>query len=150
MKNYILRKAEASDSELIYSIKKNALGEYIKITWGWNEKIQRRMHEEEMLTENISIIEYENAGIGTVSKRVSENEVIVCRLYIVDRFQSYGIGSDIIKKVIRENPDKVIRLGVLKVNSRARKLYESLGFEVFGEENEHYKMRYKKIKSKSL
>ncbi len=144
MKKYYLRPSTAEDSELIYSIKKNALGEYIKLTWGWDEKLQRKMHEKEMLSENINIIIFENKEIGTVGRILKENEIIICRLYILDKFQSYGIGSDIVKNIIKENPDKTIRLGVLKVNMRARKLYEKLGFIVYGEENEHFRMKYKK------
>ena len=143
MNEYSLRNANNNDSELIFSIKKNALGEYIKITWGWDEVLQRKMHEKEMLSENISLIIYDNKTIGTVGKIVNENEIIICRLYIIDKFQSNGIGSDIVKNIILENTDKVIKLGVLKVNGRARKLYEKLGFEVYGEENEHFRMIYK-------
>ncbi len=145
MIKYELRKSESKDSELIYSIKKNALGEYIKLTWGWDEELQRKMHEKEMLLENISLIVIDKNEIGTVGKIVNENEIIICRLYIIDKFQSYGIGSDIVKNIIKENPDKSIRLGVLKVNMRAKKLYEKLGFVVYGEENEHYRMMYSKF-----
>lgn len=144
MKNYYLRPSAAEDSELIYSIKKNALGEYIKLTWGWDEDLQRKMHEKEILSENISIIIFENKEIGTVGKILKENEIIICRLYILDKFQSYGIGSDIVMNLIKENPDKTVRLSVLKVNMRARKLYEKLGFIVYDEENEHFRMMYKK------
>lgn len=145
MKKYYLRNSTSKDCDLIYSIKKNALGEYIKLTWGWDEELQRKMHEKEMLSENISIIIYENKEIGTVGKILNENEIIICRLYILDKFQSFGIGSDIVKSIVKENPDKTVRLGVLKVNIRARKLYEKLGFIVYGEENEHFRMIYKPV-----
>ncbi|MEO8512998.1 MAG: GNAT family N-acetyltransferase [Ignavibacteria bacterium] len=146
MKNYSLRPSSALDSELIYSIKKNALGEYIKLTWGWDEEVQRKMHEKEMLAENISIIIFDNKEIGTIGKILNENEIIICRLYIIDEYQSYGIGSDIVNSIIVDNPVKEIRLGVLKVNMRARKLFEKLGFVVYEEENEHFRMIYEKNK----
>ena len=37
---YKLRKATANDLQLSYDIRKNALGEYVKQTWGWDEKWQ--------------------------------------------------------------------------------------------------------------
>ena len=90
------------------------------------------MHEKEMLLENISFIVIDKNEIGTVGKIVNENEIIICRLYIIDKFQSYGIGTDIVKNIINENPGKEIKLGVLKVNFRAKKLYEKLGLWFMG------------------
>jgi len=140
---YNLRKVNKSDFETVYEIKKNALGKYIEETWGWDEELQRNFHNEEIKTEPIRIIEIDNNPIGTVSIINKDDEIRICRLYIIDSFQSKGIGTDIINDVISEyGKDKKIRLGVLKVNSRARILYEKLGFEICGEENEHYQMVY--------
>lgn len=141
---YTLRKAFSEDYELIYSIKKNSLGEYITQTWGWDEELQRKMHENEMETENIYLIQMNNETIGTVGINEIHNEIIISRMYIVDKFQSKGVGSRIIKEIIKENSAKEIKLGVLKVNTRAKKLYQRLGFEVYDDENEHYRMILKR------
>jgi RimJ/RimL family protein N-acetyltransferase len=137
---YTLRKAIKEDHDLIYDIKKNSLGEYITLTWGWDEELQRKMHENEMKTENIFLIQFNDEIIGTVGINNNNNEIIVSRMYIVDKFQSKGFGSRIIKEIIEENPAKKIKLGVLKVNPRAKKMYERLGFKIYHEENEHYRM----------
>jgi len=141
---YTLRKALSEDYDLIYSIKKNSLGEYITQTWGWDEELQRKMHENEMKTENIFLIQFNDEIIGTVGINNNNNEIIISRMYIVDKFQSKGFGSRIIEEIIEENPAKKIKLGVLKVNTRAKKLYERLGFEVYDDENEHYRMILKR------
>ena len=142
MKEIILRKAEIIDSEFIYFVKINALGEYIKLTWGWDEMLQRKMHEDEMITENISIIMIDGIDIGTLGTINKENEIFICRLYIIDKYQSKGIGTELIKMIVSKYQGYSIKLGVLKVNHRAKKLYEKLGFEVYDEANEHYKMKY--------
>lgn len=142
--SYSLRKAGHNDYEFVFEVKKNALGEYITETWGWDEELQCKMHEDDIRTQNLFIIEAEGKGIGTLSINEEGNRIVIGSLYILDKYQSKGIGSRIVKNIISENPGKEIRLGVLKVNFRAKKLYERLGFEVTGEENHHHKMIYKK------
>ena len=70
----------------------------------------------------------------------------LAHIYIKPEYRGMGIGTNIIKKDIREH-DKIL-LQVMKSNSRARKLYESLGFK-FSQENDHggIIMRYEKGKS---
>jgi ribosomal protein S18 acetylase RimI-like enzyme len=63
---------------------------------------------------------------------------------IEQAFQGQGIGrkviEDIIEKARKEN--KKIELQVFKINTRAKKLYQELGFTVTGETELHYQMRY--------
>jgi N-acetylglutamate synthase-like GNAT family acetyltransferase len=101
------------------------------------------MQIDEFKTEAISLIEVDNKPIGTIGINESDGAIVIGRLYIIDSYQSKGIGSKIINDIIDKYPGKTLRLGVLKVNNRAKRLYESLGFKVYGEENEHYKMEYK-------
>ncbi len=147
MNEISLRKAVNGDSEFIYSVKKNALGEYIRLTWGWDEQLQRKMHEDEMSNEDINIIVKDGVDVGTVGIIKNEHEIVITRLYILDIYQSYGTGSNIIERIIKDHPGYTFKLGVLKVNTRARKLYEKLGFKVCGEENEHYRMIYNTFNS---
>ena len=139
---YNLRKVNKSDFETVYEIKKNALGKYIEETWGWDEEQQRKFHEDEINTEPIQIIETDNKPLGTICIIKEKDAVRITRLYIIDTYQSKGIGTEIIKQIISENSGNYIRLGVLKVNNRARILYEKLGFKICSEENEHYQMVY--------
>ena len=140
---YSLRKADQNDFEDVYSIKIEAMKEYIILTWGWDEDLQKKFHLQEFKRENIFIIEDDSKKIGTIGINENSEEVVISRLYLIKEYQSRGIGSDIIHKIINENSSKLIRLGVLKINKRAKKLYEELGFVVCGEENNHWKMRLK-------
>jgi len=140
---FTLRKAEEKDFDITHTIKIDAMKNYITQTWGWDEELQRKFHKEEFYSDNIFMVEVDGKPVGTIGINEMENELMINRIYLMKNFQSKGIGSSLLKKVIEENKDKVIKLGVLKVNERAKKLYESMGFEVYGEGNEHWKMKLK-------
>lgn len=144
MIEYTLRKAEQKDFDMIYKIKLEAMKEYITQTWGWDEELQKKFHKEEVETENIYIVETDGKAIGTIGINEKDNYILVNRIYLLKEFQSKGIGSSLLNDIIAKNKSKEIKLGVLKVNSRAKKLYEKLGFETYGEENSHWKMKLKK------
>ena len=90
------------------------------------------------------IIEVDSEHAGIVGIIENEDSIIIGPLYLFKQHQSKGVGTKIISDIIIKSPSKDIKLGVLKVNNRARKLYEKLGFEVYGEENSHWQMRLKK------
>lgn len=138
MISYTLRKAEEKDFNIIYEIKLDAMKEYITQTWGWDNELQKKFHAEEMKREDNYIIEIDSKPIGIVG--INEQDcVVIGPLYLFNKYQSKGIGTKIITDIIGKN--KTIKLGVLKVNNRARALYEKLGFETYGEENSHWKMQ---------
>jgi hypothetical protein len=56
MLDITLRTATEKDSELVYFIKKAALGEYIAETWGWNEGFQRQYHAKDYEPSRTKII----------------------------------------------------------------------------------------------
>jgi ribosomal protein S18 acetylase RimI-like enzyme len=143
-KTYTLRKASQNDFQLAYDIRKNALGKYVEQTWGWDEVWQLKYHEEDFDVNILSIIEVNGEPAGTL-ERTEENGVItVSGIYIINKFQNFGIGGDIMREIIDEAEllNKEIRLQVLKVNSGAKKFYEQLGFKEIGENDTHYKMIY--------
>lgn len=144
MIHYTLRKAEEKDFDITHTIKIDAMKDYITLTWGWDEELQNKFHKEEFYRDNIYLVVVDGRPIGTVGINEIDNEIVINRIYLLKEFQSKGIGSSLLKNIIKENNDKVVRLAVLKVNTGAKKLYDSLGFEVYGEGNEHWKMKLKK------
>ena len=141
---YTLRKAEEKDFDITHTIKLDAMKDYITQTWGWDEELQKKFHKEEFHRDNIYMVEVEGRPVGTVGINVINTEIVINRIYFLKEFQSKGIGTSILKNIIEEYKDKVIRLSVLKVNTKAKKLYDRLGFEVYNEANEHWKMKLKK------
>ncbi len=71
-------------------------------------------------------------------------EVFIAEIEILPRFQGRGIGSQVIGEVLDRSSREgmPVALQVLKVNIRARNLYQRLGFGVTGENDTHYIMAY--------
>jgi ribosomal protein S18 acetylase RimI-like enzyme len=65
------------------------------------------------------------------------------QIQIDPRYQGKGLGKKILKDLINEAiyEGKSISLHVLKTN-KAQKLYLSLGFEIIGEDEHSYHMKY--------
>lgn len=128
--DFCLSAATNKDFDFLYQLKKIAYKEYIEQTWGWDEEFQIKFHKENFSTENTKIIEVGTKQIGTVDVKESTSNIFISGLYLLQEYQSKGIGTKIIKDLIEEAEAKKKRLEleVLKVNSRAKKLYESLGF----------------------
>jgi len=69
-------------------------------------------------------------------------KLTIVEIQIAPEFQGRGIGTEVLRDIIeigRENRLKVA-LGVLKVNEKAERLYEKLGFKIIGETNTHFLM----------
>jgi ribosomal protein S18 acetylase RimI-like enzyme len=138
----ILRQATIEDSEFVFFVKKAALGEYIAETWGWDETFQREFHAKDYEPEKTQIILYRGQNVGWILIGESDFEFDLHEIYILPEYQSLGIGSHLIRLLLAdaERRRKPVKLQVLKVNPRARRLYESLGFRLIGETDKHYLM----------
>ncbi|HEX8349940.1 MAG TPA: GNAT family N-acetyltransferase [Hymenobacter sp.] len=125
------RPASPTDFEVTLKIKKEALGPYIEQVWGWDEQFQRAYHTEHFNSANTSILIYAQQEVGLLEVTDS---FFIQNLLIIPDFQNKGIGTCILKQVMMNalEAGKPVLLNVLKVNSRALKLYESLGFVTSG------------------
>ena len=73
-------------------------------------------------------------------KEIENNTFEIGNICIKPEYQNIGIGSAILKEIIFENKGKNIKLQVFKINERAIKLYEKMGFEKIDENETHYIM----------
>ena len=134
-----IRKATDEDLDLTFKIKKNALQEYLKKLWGWNEKAQKDFHKRAFKKEHFQVIEQQNEAIGYLEMETFADYVFLANLMILQRFQGQGIGKSIMKDLIKNNP-KII-LEVLKVNQRAIQFYQGLGFEIMEDLEVSFRMK---------
>lgn len=127
---YYLSPASDSDFDFVYQLKKIAYKEYIEQTWGWDEQFQLKFHKENFSSLNTHIIKADDQPIGSVDVKEGDANIFISGLYILPSFQSKGIGSFLIKDLIKEaeTKKKRLELEVLRVNAKALKLYERLGF----------------------
>lgn len=141
----LLRGATASDSEFVYLVKKKALGKYIDKTWGWDEETQLEYHEREFDHETLEIITLDGVDIGWLAVARQDDMIWLHNILILPAYQNRGIGSRLIVSLVDEALSKAvpIRLGVLKANLPARRLYDRLGFQLREQTETHCYMEVK-------
>jgi ribosomal protein S18 acetylase RimI-like enzyme len=127
---YSVFPATDEDFDFVYQLKKIAYKEYIEQTWGWDDAFQSKYHRENFSAGNTRIIRAGDRSIGTVDVKEGEKSIFISSLYILPEFQSKGIGSSIMVELLKkaEAENKRLELEVLRVNTRAQRLYERLGF----------------------
>jgi len=143
MESVVLRQATLEDSEFVFLVKKAALGEYIVQTWGWDEAFQRAFHLKEYEPDKTQIIVLKGQDVGWILVSESDSEFHLQEIYLLPAYQRLGIGSHLIRLLLAEAEQKrkPVRLQVLKVNPKARGLYELLGFRLIGESDKYYLMQ---------
>lgn len=140
--NYTLRQATEKDSLFFYELKKLVLKGYVEKIWGWDEVVQQAYHRDNYRPIDTLIIEVEENDAGTVEIREDENLIFICSLYIYPKYQGASIGSSIVKMYLGKAIDKnkTVALEVLRLNTRAKALYERLGFKVIESKSDDVKI----------
>ena len=91
--------------------------------------------------ENVYIIEFENKDIGFYNGEVLENgDYEIGNICIIPEYQGRGIGTKILKDIIKQNMERNIKLQYFKQNP-VGKLYQRLGFILVNESKYHYQMK---------
>ena len=134
------RKCEYKDLDFILNLKDLGLKWYYEKIDGWNMDYQtkRTMHEINKFTDTMKIIVKNNKDIGVTNFYQENNEYVVGLILLHPKYQNYGIVTYILKKYINiaKNEKKTIRLSTYKYNP-AKRLYESLGFKQYKEDDTH-------------
>lgn len=110
--------------------------------WGWDESTQDAFFKEDFESGQIQTLRVFNHPIGYLQLKHENNAVFIVNILILPEFQNRKLGSAIIKDLIGKCRAKGVplKLGVFKVNTRAKGLYDSLRFQVYGENETHYMM----------
>jgi ribosomal protein S18 acetylase RimI-like enzyme len=137
------RDATDSDFELTWQIKTMSIKPYIEQIWGWDNEVQREFHRKDFKPHQIKIIsDGDGNDIGLLNTTEDEAGLYINNILISEHAQGQGIGTVVLKILINQtrSKNKRIALQVLKVNERAKRLYESLGFNMTGQTEFHYQM----------
>ena len=142
MNNLRMRNATTEDSEFAYQTKKLAFREYVEKVWGWDEDEQRQLHERRFASQDFQVIQVSDINVGILAVVRQPDCVKVNQIFIVPEYQSRGIGTACITRIIEDAAvSKLpVQLQVLKVNSRAVTFYQRLGFRSIGESDTHVLM----------
>ena len=105
---------------------------YIEQTWGsFSEALTRKDAADVIASGHCAIIEFEGADIGVLTVERLADRIKLGQFYILPSHQNRGIGTAILRELIREarQAGKRLKLRLLKVNP-VRRLYEREGFRV--------------------
>jgi GNAT superfamily N-acetyltransferase len=126
------RKATPADAEFIYRVVEATMRSYVEQVWGsFSEEYNRKNIVATIAAGDYSIIELEGEDIGAISVERHATHIQLAQLYILPAHQNRGIGTSILRDLIREGRQggKPVRLRIVAANP-ARRLYEREGFRV--------------------
>lgn len=88
------------------------------------------------------IIMCSNDRVGCLLVTKKDDGVILDEIYLEEEYRNKGIGTDIIKNILKNNP--IVYLWVYKKNIKAISLYKKMKFEIIDETENRYYMKYSK------
>lgn len=144
-RGYALRAATHEDETFLYLLHREAMRDYVEMTWGWNEAWQRTHFASSYAPlQNVVIVRTANpaADVGRVSLARHWRWIFLRDIELAAAERRHGIGSAIVGAVIAlaQASDRHVELNVLACNP-ARHLYERLGFRVVRDDGARLRMR---------
>ena len=143
MEELKVRKAQATDSEFVFTVKKAAFQEYVEQIWGWDDTYQRDLHNRRFASQDLRIIQFHGTDVGFLSTSHTPDTLKVDQLYILPEYQGKGIGAACMRRIMDDAnlEQKPVTLQVLKINTRATAFYQRLGFIIVEENSTHFQMK---------
>jgi len=137
-----LRPATSDDIERLYEIHREALGPYVRETWGWDEKRQSAEFRGRGAGAGRQVIEEGGQIAGFMEVDEQSDRLLLRTIELAPEFRGRGIGTSLIQGLLARSwsTGRPVHLRVLKCNP-ARRLYERLGFKVVRETETHVLMR---------
>ena len=133
-----LRPATDADADFCFRLNLATMREYVEPIYGWDVDVQRRHHAGWFDVDRLSIIEDDDGtAIGVLDVSDEGDHLYLSRIEVWPESQGCGIGTAVMEGLMSQG--RTIRLCVFTNNTRARRFYERLGFNVDPEsEDEHH------------
>ena len=142
--NYILVKSSNDDVDKLIEYKKETVFKYANnLSEEEKNKISNYINNNiaSEIKNYCNIVIIDNI-VGCLLLIDKEDGKLLDEIYLKKEYRNKGIGTDIIKNIIKEN--NIIYLWVYKSNTKAISLYKKLGFSIIQEEKTRYYMKYEK------
>jgi len=138
---YTERVASGDDFEFLFELKKAAEYDAVSRVFGWDEMLQRQIHEEEWSHAKPTIIEVNGVRAGSYLFQPQGSNYYFGRFFLMPQFQGQGIGSAVIENCIAKATPKSIDLCHL-IGNKVNSLYVRHGFKVTGKDDHFVYMQY--------
>jgi ribosomal protein S18 acetylase RimI-like enzyme len=142
------RAAGSSDTAFLTDVFIRSLREAITAARGeWDEARETAQFREQLDLSCTAVIGFRGTDVGFSMCPEHDADIEIHTLCVAPEYQCQGIGTYITQMLVNAAcaRGRGVVLSVLKVNERARRLYERLGFEVASESSRHYRMRFRRI-----
>lgn len=139
------RAATRDDEEALYVLHREAMRDYVEITWGWNEAWQRAHFAANYAPLRNAVIVRRGAtpaDVGRISLTRHWRWIFLRDIELAAGERDRGIGSAIVRAVIAmaAASERHVELHVLACNP-ARHLYARLGFRIVRDDGVRLRMR---------
>ena len=142
--NFSFRRCTLADKDFVIHLHHTTLREYIEPIYSWNESKWTEIISSWFDPEKIQIIVSGSSDIGILVLLEKPGALHFESISLLTECQGKGIGSAIIQDImaIARSKKLPITLSVLKTNTRAKRLYESFGFQEFKQDQENFWLKY--------
>ena len=139
-----LRPISSDDHPFLFNLHTVTMKDLIDRTWGWDEIWQREDFQRRVKRCRVSMIEVETIAVGALYVELLPQSIYITDLQILPEWQGHGIGAAVVKEIVHEaaSAAKATELAVLRLNRRAGRLYERLGFVATGVDEPFIYMRH--------
>jgi ribosomal protein S18 acetylase RimI-like enzyme len=130
--NWKLRRASEGDRHFLYRLHVETMRDVIESTWGWDEEWQRADFEKRFEESPYFVVEADEIAVGAVCVERRPDCFYILEMQLLPEYQGRGLGTDVVRSIIRDAASERLPVGlsVVPANTRARHLYERLGFEI--------------------
>lgn len=142
--SYQLRPASMEDIGFLMHLEKETFKQFPELMKKFDEARQKEHYERYFQPKYVYIIEYGNQPIGAISILNRRKNLSIVYLYVLPAFQKKGIDKSLIKRVLIRAKEEVktVMTCVFKGDAQAKKMCDSLGFEVFAEDELRWRVKW--------
>ncbi len=114
--------------------------EFLEMQFGF----QHKSYTENYPAAELLVISQDHNDVGRLYIERQENEIRIIDIALLPKYRGRGIGSKIMKDILREADDKKLPVTIhVERNNPALSLYARLGFEIIEDKGVYYFMEYK-------
>lgn len=142
MIEFQLRDAVPQDESFVNELTRTTMCEYVKATWNSDEDREHYYDMNKFRQSATKIIQVDDIDVGRMTVTRNDKVIVLDGIHILPQSQGRGLGRQVIQGLLAEAIQKKLPVELILLRSNpVRRLYESLGFEVYHEDEERYYMR---------